>query len=424
MTHIQRREFLELVGGGVALSFLPTARERLAQRGRDRGPTRRPALVCIYLRGGLDALNALVPYAEKRYHELRPTLAIPAADDPDLGPGVVRLDGTFGLHPALSPLKPLWDAGRLAAIVNSGSPHPTRSHFDAQDFMEYAAPGLRNVQQGWLNRYLELSRGRVTPRADGGFVLRALGMQGLLPRSLRGTFPVLAVPERRVLNNRSIQETYEDLYGPMDEGMGLDEVRDEVLEVGRETLETLAVYRRTVQRNRREDGPEYARGPYGQRLRDIAAILKADVDLEVACMDVPGWDHHANQGGNSGLFHEMAGGLAKSLWAFAQDLGEHFERTLVLIVTEFGRTVRENGTRGTDHGRGGLMFLLGASVRGGRVHGKWGGLGEREMVDGRDLPVTTDFRDVFADVLRQHLAFDPPKSFFPDYSPKSVAGLF
>lgn len=427
MRGIQRREFLELVGAGAALSFLPSARELLGQRGRETSAVAAPALVYLYLRGGMDALNALVPFGDKRYTELRPTLAIPPEDDPDSGPGIVRLDETFGLHPALAPLLPLWKAGRFAAVLNSGSPHPTRSHFDAQDFMEYAAPGSRSVHEGWLNRYLGITRPRTEQQgAQAESVLRALAMQGLLPRSLRGGFSALAVPERRVLNNQRMLDTFEDLYGPMDGEMGGGErtPEDEVLDVGRETLETLEVYRETLKRNRREDGPVYPQGIYGQRLADIAAILKAGVGLEVACMDIPGWDHHANQGGNSGMFHDMAGNLAGSLAAFSEDLGEHFERTLVLVVTEFGRTCRENGTYGTDHGRGGVMFLLGAKVKGGKLHGKWGGLAERELVEGRDLPVTTDFRDIFADVLREHMGFDPPKGFFPDYGPKPVAGLF
>jgi uncharacterized protein (DUF1501 family) len=423
MNPIERRSFLKLAGAGAALAWTPGA-GLLAQSRRARTADAAPALVCIYLRGGLDAMNAVVPYGERQYYAMRPTIAVPPQDDEQGGPGVIALDATFGLHPAMRPLLPYWSAGRLAGVINCGSPHPTRSHFDAQDFMEYAAPGLRTIKEGWLNRYLVATRARAErKRKDGEFVLRAMAMQGLLPRSLRGDWPVLAVPERRVLENRRVLDLFEDLYGAAQDMQELPRV-DPVLEVGRDTLETLALYRQTLAENRGERDVSYPAGTFGQRLRDLAAILHAQVNLEVACIDVPGWDHHANQGGKDGTFTHMLGNLSESLAAFAEDLGGHLERTLILVVTEFGRTCNENGNSGTDHGRGGAMFLLGGSVQGGKLYGQWDGLAERDLVDGRDLPVSTDFRDLFAEVLRNHLAFEPPKGFFPDYTPRPVRGLF
>ena len=421
MNHIQRRTFLQLAGAGAALAWMPGVTRLYAQKGRSSGGAT-PTLVCIYLRGGLDALNAVVPYKDERYLEMRPTIAVPPEDDADMGPGVLKIDDTFGLHPSMRSLLPYWEKGRLAAVVNCGSPHPTRSHFDAQDFMEYGAPGVRTLKEGWLNRYLHATQEPADKgRKQDDVVLRALAMQGLLPRALRGQRPVLAVPGKRVLENARVTELFEELYGEP----AMDERRDDpVVEVGRDTLETLELYRKTLDANRGGSDVQYPNGGLGSSLRDLAAIVQADVGLEVACVDVLGWDLHANQGGSDGRFTELLADLSDSVAAFAQDIGERLDRTLVLVVTEFGRTCRENGNQGTDHGRGGAMFLLGGAVKGGRVFGKWDGLADRDLVEGRDLPVTTDFRDLFGEVLAQHLGFDLPKGFFPGYTPRPVRDLF
>lgn len=415
---MERREFLKLMGIGTAATFVPGVGRLLAQ---EREKTRAASaatntLVVIYQRGGMDTLNALVPYGDKRYRDLRPTIAIPEANGDD-GPGMIKLDSMFGLHPSLQAVKPYWDSKKLAIVVNTGSPSRTRSHFDAQDFMEYAAPDLRTVRNGWLNRYLQATKKKDQDES----VIRAVAMQGLLPRALRGDCPVLAVPEKHVLDNEKVMDSFGEIY--RSDAMEERE-EDPVVQSGRDTLETLKRYKAIVDARTKERSVKYPGGRTAQKLRDIASLIHADCGLEVAALDIGGWDHHANEGGNEGVLANMLKDLAEALAAFAADLGDRIERTLVLVMTEFGRTCAENGNRGTDHGHGGLMFLLGGGVKGGKVHGKWTGLEEKALYQGRDLPVHTDFRDVFATVLKEHLKFDPPKNFFPNYSAGEVKGLF
>ena len=402
--------------GSALLRRLP-AEARTAGR---QGP-KTSSLITIYLRGGADALNILIPWSDKMYYEVRPTIAIPEAD-------LVKLNDDFGMHPALAPLKPFWDAQRLAFIPSAGSPHGTRSHFDAQDFMEYAAPGDRTVRDGWLNRYL-----RANHDAQNKSPLRALAMQGLLPRSLRGHEPVLAVP--RLTRNRSegLLDLFDDVYreGSGVGGLGLggtEEMggtsmeasrpasRDEVVEVGRETIETLRhFWDVTENAPGPAEGVKYPRDEFANRLALLAKVLKAGEPLEVAALDLPSWDHHQGEGSTDGAINARLGVLGASLAAFAQDLGPALDHTTILVMTEFGRTVRENGNRGTDHGRGSVMFALGGPVQGG-VYGSYGNLEARFLVDGRDLNVEQDFRQVFSEALEGSFGFTPPKGFFPGWA--------
>ncbi|MDP6539243.1 MAG: DUF1501 domain-containing protein [Planctomycetota bacterium] len=416
---MKRRTFLKASGASFASLALPLPAAHLRSAFGDDEP--RPTLVVVYLRGGADPLNMVVPYSDDRYYELRTTIAIPPEDTAE-GPGVLRLDRDFGLHPAMSSLMPYWEDEKLAPILNVGSPHPTRSHFDAQDFMEYAAPGMRTVRNGWLNRFLSAS-----DREGEGSDLRALAMQGLLPRSLRGSYTALAVPEERVLGDEELL----DLYGPLYGGSGgamepRREGEDSLIDAGRDTFETLERFREIVGR---KEGRSRRRGRYpddglGSAMRDLARVIRSGAGLEVAALDVGGWDTHAGQGGATGSMANRLRSLADALAAFMGDIGPHARRTLVMVMTEFGRTCRENGNSGTDHGHGSAMFLLGGSVAGGRVHGKWTGLEEANLYQRRDLEVTTDFRDVFGEVLREHFRFDAPKDFFPEYSAGRVRKLF
>jgi uncharacterized protein (DUF1501 family) len=416
MLDITRRDFVKAAGAGAAASMMPGLFAQDAGKTVARG---KPTLVTIYLRGGQDALNVLVPFGDKRYKEIRPTIAVPEKDSEEDGAGIVALDAMFGLHPSLKALKPLWDAKQLAPICNTGSPHDTRSHFDAQDFMEYAAPGSRTIKAGWLNRYLEATKGK-DEKKDDKFTLRALAMQPLLPRACRGCYPVLAVPERNVLNNEKVLDTFGEMYGS---GMESRE-EDPVVAAGQDTIETLKRYKEAVAKHRGERKVTYPGGGLGSKLQDIASVIHAGVGLEVASLDVGGWDHHANEGGSEGTLATMLKNVGDSLAAFAQDMGDGLSNVMVLVMTEFGRTCRENGNRGTDHGHGGLMLALGGAVKGGKVHGKWTSLEDKDLYQARDLPVTTDFRDVFCEVLRSHMKFEPPKGFFPDYGPGGVKGLF
>ncbi len=426
MTPMYRRDFLKAGGAGLASLHLPLPAGHL--RREFAGDGEAPTLVVLYLRGGMDALNVLVPYRDPRYYEIRPTLAV-APEDTEEEPGVIRLDGTFGLHPALAALMPFWKSGALAPIVNVGSPHPTRSHFDAQDFMEYAAPGSRTVRDGWLNRYLASTVEKASASSEAGERrLRALAMQGLLPRSLRGRHAALAVPGRKVLADEDMLALFEPLY----RGNGADGADGgAVFETGRTTMETLALFRRLAAEGETGDGVSYPATQLARGLRTLARVIRsgarvirAGAGLEVAAIDVAGWDTHAAQGRSSGAMPQLLETLATGLAAFMTDLGPLATRTVVLVMTEFGRTCRENGNYGTDHGHGGLMLLLGGGAKGGRIHGDWTGLRDKDLYQGRDLEVTTDFRDVLAEVLRHHFRFDVPKGFFPDYRAGRVKGLF
>lgn len=409
MLDLTRRDVLK---AAAVASVMPAFRLQDSESKRTfRG---RPTLVVIYQRGGMDALNAVVPFGDKRYYEIRPTLAIPPKDGDD-GPGVLALDKTFGLHPAMKPLMPYWEQKRFAPVINVGSPHTTRSHFDAQDFMEYAAPGLRTVRDGWLNRYLAATK----PAEE--VPIRAVAMQGLLPRALRGQVPCLAVPENRVLKNDKVLDSFEDLYGGGEMGERKD---DPVVESGLDTIETLKAYKEIVEKGAQGRKTKYPGGGAAAKLRDIASLIHAGTGLEVACLDVGGWDDHANEGGNTGAMATRLADLTGAIGAFAEDLGERLDGTLVMVMTEFGRTCRENGNNGTDHGHGATMLLLGGALKGGRVLGDWRGLEDKALYESRDLPVATDFRDVFAEVMRGHMGWDPAKDFFPDYKANKIKGLF
>ena len=397
----------EVLRGASALAGLGlTAPWSAAQEPRPaRGS---PLLVVVFLRGGADFLNIVAPVGDELYRELRPTIGLGPED------GALPLDDGFALHPALAPLEPLWREKRLAPVVCAGSPHDTRSHFSAQDFMERGAPGMPQVTTGWLNRYLAASARRDASE------FRAVALQPLLPRSLRGEAPALAVaPEPERAPDEGTLGEFEDLYG----GGAMEERREgepDVIASGRVTIETLRRYRAIVEGAGDAKEARYPRSRFALALRTVAALQRAECGLEVVALDYNGWDHHIRQGGVEGQQARMLGDYAASLAAFCRDLGPRLERTLVLTMTEFGRTVRENGNGGSDHGRGAGMLLLGGRVRGGRVHGAWKGLAEKHLEEGRDLPVTTDFRDVFADCLAAHLDFDPPREFFPGHKPRAT----
>ena len=407
MTTTSRRTILKAAGAGIASLALPFPVTQAFA-----GETKKPTVVILFLRGGMDALNVIVPYKDRHYYDMRPTLAIPAEGDK----AVIPLDSRFGIHPSLGALKPFWDAGELAPIVNVGSPHATRSHFDAQDFMEYAAPGMRTVRDGWLNRYLALSG------SDSAATLRALAMQGLLPRSLRGKYSVLAVPEANVLRDENMLKMFGELYGEHPGKM--DRREDSVVKAGRYTAETLKRFKKIIDGQGGRIEAKYPKSRLGTKLRAIAHVIRSGEGLEVAAIDINGWDTHANQGKFDGSMPRLMQDLGDSLAAFMTHLGDHLDNTLIVTMTEFGRTCKENGNYGTDHGHGGCMFLMGGGVRGGKVHGKWAGLGEREMYQGRDLKVTTDFRDVFGEILQRHFRFKVAKGFFPGYRHSSVRGLW
>jgi uncharacterized protein (DUF1501 family) len=385
-------------------------------------------LVCIYLRGGADALNVVIPYTNQNYYTLRPTISIPPEKTED-DEGVIKLTEHFGLHPALAPLKPLWDAKKLVPILRVGSPHPTRSHFDAQDFMEYAAPGDRNVKQGWLNRYLDATAKKEdTP-------LRALAIQDLLPRALRGKAPVLAVPRLKSDESEGLLDLFDDVYkggGGMEEDIGGRTMeggalsgRESAVDVGRHTIETLRHFWEVVDSadKKKKNAVNYPRNGLATRLKTVASVIKADQGLEVVALDTSGFDTHQGQGSTDGSMQRLLSSLATSVKAFFDDLGPASDRVTVLVMTEFGRTVAENGNRGTDHGRGSVMFAMGGNVKGGQVLGDFGTLETKDLEDRRDLQVKIDFRTVFAQVLKGVHGFDAPKDFFPLFTRRDPLDL-
>ena len=374
------------------------------------GPESSGGLVVIYLRGGADFLNMIVPLGDKDYEAARPTLKL-GGDD-----GVLELNKKWGLHPSMSSFKELWDSGNLLPIVCAGSPHRTRSHFDAQDFMEFAAPGNRTQRQGWLNRYLAAT----TEGEPDSF--RSIAIQGLLPRSLRGEFPVLAMPSN--FGGRKDTDTldaFEKFYGAGGMGERPDE-GDDILASGTVTIETLRRFQEILTQKTTGDFG-YPKSNFATALQRISQLFEAGAGLQIAGLDYNGWDTHTGQGAADGSQARMLANLTGSLAAFCRQLGPRLKTTTIMIMTEFGRTVHENGNNGTDHGHGSGMFLLGGGLEGGRVHGEWRGLDSGSLYQGRDLPVTTDFRDVFAEVLRERLDFKLPKGFFDDYSPHKI-GLF
>ncbi len=421
MSNFNRRDFLKTAGAAsIAAGGLLTSPLSALTSGGVKHPA---SILCIYLRGGADWLNMIVPYKDRDYHTVRPTLGLSKEH------GVIDLDGKWGLHPALSAFQPLFQEKMFAPVVAVGSPHTTRSHFDAQDFMEFAAPGNRGVRTGWLNRYLKATTKKKGPQTE----FRGMAMQELLPRSLRGDFPVLAVPSG--MDKKKGSKTlsrFEEFYGAggmaaapgaMDGEMGArEEDPSGVVHSGKVTIETLRRYQEIIAKGKTET--KYPGGRFGQKMANIAKVLKAGEGLEVAGVDYNGWDHHAQQGGVEGKHADMLRDLSGSIASFCADMGPRMESTTIIVMTEFGRTVRENGNNGTDHGHGGGAFVIGGGVKGGKVHGSWKGLKTEALYEGRDLPVTTDFRDLFHSVLEGTFKFKPDSDFFPDYKSRKISGLF
>jgi uncharacterized protein (DUF1501 family) len=421
---MQRRAFvksgaLALVTMGLSPTFLRrTAFAQELAHGAARLAGRGKVLVCLFQRGAADALNVVVPFGDRAYYALRPNIAVP---EPGRDGGALDLDGFHGLHPALAPLKPLWDRGLLAPIHAVGSPSATRSHFDAQDYMETATPDVKGTRDGWLNRYLAL-RGTCEAGcardAVPGSPFRAVAMTAQTPRALDGPSPTVAMNS---LAEFSIRAAGGDAERRL-EALYTTGAADLVHGAGAETFEAMKVLRAAdPQRHQPQHGAQYPASQFGQRLRQIAQLIKAGVGLEVAFADVGGWDTHVNQGGATGQLANRLGDLARSIAAFTTDLGDRMEDVVVLTMSEFGRTARQNGTGGTDHGHAGSMFVIGGGVRGGRVHGRWPGLAPEQLFEGRDLALTTDFRAVFAEVASKHLGAERLDRLFPGYEASRLA---
>ncbi len=417
---VSRRVFLKdgafaLVSLGFAPSFL--TRTAYAQ-GRS---VRAKQLIAIFQRGAVDGLSVVVPFGDSEYYRARPSIAIarPSSAGDNAG-AAIDLDGFFGLNPRLRPLKPLWDARALAIVHACGSPDATRSHFDAQDYMETATPGVKSTSDGWLNRYLQAPRNEPpsTP-------FRAVSLTPQLPRMLQGASPALAMSQIGQFGIRSGQTT--DTAGASFEAQYAAAANRVLGGTGREAFDAIKTLKVVdPARYQPDNGADYPRSPFGQALKQIGQLTKADVGLEVAFADVGGWDTHVNQGSSQGQLATRLDDFSRSLAALVTDLGSRMADTVILTMSEFGRAVVENGNRGTDHGHGNAMMVLGGGVRGGRVYGTWPGLAADRRYDGRDLAVTTDFRDVFGEIVVRHLGVSDPKPIFPGYasSAQKFPGLF
>jgi uncharacterized protein (DUF1501 family) len=403
-----RNSAIAMAGVGAAPLWL----ERAAFAGDQQG-ARKKVLVAIFQRGAADGLNIVVPHGERRYYDLRPTISVPR---PSAGiapeDSVVDLDGFFGLHPSLASLKPLWQQQRLAIVHAAGSPDPTRSHFDAQDYMESGTPGLKATSDGWLNRALPAETGG----SDNGkpSPVRAVSLGPALPRTLRGARNAIAVEN---LNNFTVRDAAASkVLQSMYSG-----TNDQVLNgTGRETFEAVALLQ-SIQKTPYQPGAgaNYPRGRFGDSMKQIAQLIKADVGVEVAFADIGGWDHHVNEVGpraSVGQLANVLGEFGNSLAAFYQDLDDRMEDVVVVTMSEFGRTARENGNRGTDHGHANVMFVMGGPVHGGKVYGKWPGLAPEQLNEERDLALTTDFRDVLGEAVYSHLGNRSIRSVFPNYN--------
>jgi len=418
---MDRRAFVK--SGAVALVTMglsPTFLRRMAygmelSRGAVSAGGKGKVLVCLFQRGAADGLNVLVPHGESAYYDLRPTIAIAR---PGAAGGAVDLDGFFGLHPALAPLKPLWDQKLLAPIHAVGSPSMSRSHFDAQDYMETATPDVKATPDGWLNRLLAVE-GTCEQCAVAPF--RAISLTPQTPRSLEGPEETIAMSSLGEFTVRATGSEVQRLEALYRTGSA-----DLVHGTGREMFQAVKMLRAAnPQQYAPANGARYPRTQFGQRLLQIAQLIKANVGMEVAFADVGGWDTHVNQGGATGLLASRLDDFSTSLAAFVQDLGDRMNDVVVLTMSEFGRTAHENGNRGTDHGHATAFFVLGGGVQGGKVHGRWPGLAPDQLNQGRDLKLTTDFRAVFAEVVSKHLGADHLDRLFPGYqgTPRDWLGL-
>ncbi len=399
---ITRRIFLRhsamaVVGTAAIPSFL--TRAAYAANSQDKNKR----LVVIFQRGAADGLNIVVPHGERSYYAMRPSINIPHHD-------VLDLDGFFGLHPSLSPFQPLWKQRQLAIVHAAGSPDPSRSHFDAQDFMESGTPGVKATDDGWLNRSL-----RSLPAHGDPSAFRAIALGPTLPRILSGGQPAVAVDNISEFavggqNPKAapISNTFEAMYAHS---------VDSVLQgTGQETFDAVKMLRAAdPAKYKPAAGANYPNGHFGDSLRQLAQLIKANLGVQVAFADIGGWDHHVNEGSTQGQIANVLREFSQSLAAFWIDLGDLGEDTVVVTMSEFGRTVRENGNRGTDHGHANVMFVLGGPVKGGKVYGRWPGLDQSQLYEGRDLALTTDFRQVIGEAVARHLGNKNLDQVFPGF---------
>jgi uncharacterized protein (DUF1501 family) len=398
---ISRRGLLQGAAAGAAGLAMPGLLPRVALSS-DGGPPAGDQLLVVFLRGGMDGMTAVVPYHEAAYHDARPQVHVPAGS-------VLNLDGRFGLHPALAPLRPLYQQGHLAIVHATGHSEETRSHFESMDAMERAADLTTSVTSGWVARHLQ------TVGGDGALAAAAIGTR--TPASMRGTsaaalatlasFQLVARSDEEIERlEAALRATYQPITSTA---------------AGRSGLTTLAAVDRVQaivkQKYVPAHGVTYPTTPFGRDLAQVAQLVRAEVGLQAAAVDVGGWDLHVAMGGaDGGQMASQLRMLADGLAAFWTDLQDRAGRTTVVVMSEFGRRLQQNGSGGLDHGHGNCMFVLGGGIAGGRVHGRWPGLAPAQLDQG-DLAVTTDFRSVLAEVVQKRLANPHIADVFPAFTP-------
>lgn len=396
---ITRRAFVK--GGAMAVvgtAALPSFLTRAAFGAESNGRNKR--LVVIFQRGAADGLNIVVPHGERSYYAMRPSIAIPQNQ-------VIDLDGFFGLHPSMQPLKEMWDQKHLAIVHAAGSPDPTRSHFDAQDYMESGTPGLKSTEDGWLNRTLQ--------GEDHKDPFRAIALGTSLPRILSGPAPAVAISNLNDFGVGGRNPAAQPLVNTF-EAMYAGSVDSVLHGTGEETFDAVKMLKSAdPSKYRPASGANYPRGRFGDALRQTAQLIKANLGVQVAFTDIGGWDHHVNEGNTQGQLANILREFSQSLAAFWIDLGDLGEDTVIVTMSEFGRTARENGNHGTDHGHANVMLVMGGPVRGGKVYGRWPGLESQELYEGRDLAVTTDFRQVVGEAVDRHLDNHHLNEVFPGF---------
>jgi uncharacterized protein (DUF1501 family) len=427
---LSRRVFLR--GSAIVMAGMGVAPGWLA-RAAAAGSKKRKTLVAVFLRGAADGLNIVVPFGDKQYRELRPTLAI-APPSPQnnannintvlangvvaavanvLNGGTIDLDGTFGLNGSMQPLQALWDKKQLAVVVATGSPDNSRSHFDAQDAMECGTPG-KSSGDGWLNRALPAA-------GDEASSMRAIALGNQVPHCLRGSNEVIAIGnlQQFSVGDQSAAAIMQSMYATTpDASLG---------RTGKDAFEAMKVIR-SIQ-DTPQTGPAVApggiplaaqAGEFGRNLQQLARLLKAEAGVEVVFADINGWDHHGNENQQlPNLLRQLSAGIA----GFCQEMGDRMEDVVLVTMSEFGRTAAENGNGGTDHGHGSFMMVVGGPVHGGKVYGKWPGLEREQLFEGRDLAVTTDYREVLSELVRSHLGQQNLNTVFPGFQPGQPLGL-
>ncbi len=403
---MKRRKFIQKAGIFSASSLIAVGANAWLSRSISATPNSK-RLIVIFLRGAVDGLSVVVPYTDNEYYQVRKRIAIP---QPDKAGGVLDLDGKFGLHPSLAALMPLWKQKNLAFVHACGSRESTRSHFDAQEYMETGTPGIKSTKDGWMNRLLALMSVENNP-------IQAVNIGYDIPRILSGNAPIATIPAGRIakrlpIDNPNLTTAFDKLYSGND---ALSKTYRDARQARKALMES------DVEMQMANNGAPLPKG-FSKDAQRLARLMVRDSRIELAFVGLGGWDTHINQGNSKGQLAQRLQSLGDGLATLQKELGEVYKDTNIIVLSEFGRTVKENGNGGTDHGHGNVMWLLGGNIQGGQIYGDFPGLSNSQLHEGRDLAVTTDFRDVISTVLQSHMNLDKAKigKIFPNYQPAST----